>query len=221
MPVPPSFSYDQAAAVAIVYPTAYNALITHGELRTGQSVLIQGAASAVGIAALQIAKASGAHRVIGTGRSVTRGATLPSLALDRYLVVGTDDIAAEVSRLTDGCGVGVIIDMVGGAALADNITSIALGGRIVNVGWMGGTKGELDLDTLARKRVTLIGVSFRTRTLEQKAELFQAFTRDMFPFFESGALRPIVQRTYPLAQAAAAQSAMALDEHLGKIVLHP
>ncbi len=221
MPVPPSFSYDQAASVAIVYPTAFNALITNGQFVPGKTVLIQGVASAVGIATLQIAKALGAGRIIGVGRANPKTAKLADLGLDQLLVRENDDIASEVLRATGEKGVDIVIDMVGGSALADNIKSAALGGRIVNVGWMGGTKGEIDLDTMARKRLTLIGVSFRTRTVEQKAELFSQFRKEIYPLFAAGTLLPIIHAKYPLADALRAQDAMALDQHLGKFILNP
>ncbi|MCR4471557.1 MULTISPECIES: zinc-binding dehydrogenase [unclassified Burkholderia] len=220
-PIPTSFSYDQAAAVATVYPTAHNALVTNGHFGADKSVLIQGVASAVGIATLQIAKALGAKQIIGTGRPTRNADNLIGLGLDRFLVNGIDDVVSEVAALTNGQGVDVVVDMVGGPAISDNLASVALGGYIVNVGWVGGATGEIDLDTLARKRVSLVGVSFRTRTVQQKSELFTQFRRDVYPLFESGAVLPIIQTTYPLAEALEAQDAMARDEHFGKILLHP
>lgn len=221
MRIPLSFSYDQAAAVTIVYPTAHNALITNGQFTAGKSILIQGAASAVGVATMQIARVLDAAKIIGTGRSRAKGNKLVGLGFDRILITGTDDVVAEVLRSTDGRGVDLVIDMVGGGALADNVESTSLGGRIVNVGWMGGKRGEIDLDTLARKRLSLVGVSFRTRSLDQKAELFSRFVHDIYPLFDAGTLRPLIHATYPLADAQRAQDAMALDEHLGKFILHP
>lgn len=147
MPVPASFSYDQAAAVAIVYPTAYNALVMNGQFASGVSVLIQGVASAVGIATLQIAKALGAAAVIGVSRPNPKTAKLREIGLDLLLAQENNNVVSEVMRATGDRGADVVVDMVGGSALSDNIEAVALGGRIVNVGWMGGTKGELDLDT--------------------------------------------------------------------------
>ncbi|MCY0853390.1 zinc-binding dehydrogenase [Cupriavidus sp. D39] len=219
--VPPTFSYDQATAVATVYPTAHNALVTNGQFSSGKSVLIQGVASAVGIATLQIAKAMGASRIMGTGLPNANAHRLAELGLTRFLISGQDDIATEVLKETDGRGVDVVVDMVGGPAIPDNLECVGLGGRIVNVGWVGGTKGEIDLDILARKRITLVGVSFRTRTIEQKKELFEHFKRDVYPLFVSGALVPIIAARYPLSAALAAQDAMAEDKHFGKILLHP
>ncbi|AJG22519.1 Quinone oxidoreductase [Cupriavidus basilensis] len=219
--LPPTFTYDQATAVATVYPTAHNALVTNGQFSSGKTVLIQGVASAVGIAALQIAKAMGAKRVIGTGRPNAKADRLAELGLDRFLINGQHDIPTEVLKVTDGRGVDVVVDMVGGPVISDNLECVALGGRIVNVGWVGGTKGEIDLDTLAKKRISLVGVSFRTRTIEQKTALFAEFARDVYPFFVSGALVPVIAATYPLSEALTAQDAMAEDKHFGKILLHP
>ncbi|MCX5542136.1 zinc-binding dehydrogenase [Paraburkholderia sp. CNPSo 3076] len=220
-PIPKGFGYDYAAAVTTVYPTAHNALVTNGRFTKGKTLLIQGAASAVGVATLQIAKAIGSELVIGTGRNRQKAADLEKYGINHFLVKGENNIAQRVLELTDGRGVDVVIDMVGGGALADNLASVALGGHIVSVGWMGGTKDELDLDTLARKRVSLVGVSFRTRTLQQKAELFSEFRRDIYPLFESGKLTPLIQTVYPLADALRAQEDIALDRHLGKMILHP
>jgi NADPH:quinone reductase-like Zn-dependent oxidoreductase len=221
MRMPPSFSFDQAAAVSVVYPTAHDALVTNGQFTAGKSILIQGAASAVGVATLQMAKVLGAAKIIGTGRPSPKADKLIDLGLDRFLVKDADDTVAAVMCLTNGRGVDVVIDMVGGSALAANVDSTCLGGRIVNVGWMGGKRGEIDLDTLARKRLSLVGVSFRTRSLEQRAVLFSRFRHDIYPLFESGTLRPLIHATYPLSEASRAQDAMALDQHLGKIILHP
>ncbi|TPQ38351.1 MULTISPECIES: zinc-binding dehydrogenase [Cupriavidus] len=221
LPVPPAFSFDQATAVATVYPTAHNALVTNGQFAAGKTVLIQGVSSAVGIATLQIAKAMGAKCVVGTGRPNANIGKLAEAGLDRFLLNGTDNIPAEIMAMTDGRGVDTIVDMVGGPTIADNLESVALAGRIVSVGWVGGTKGEIDLDTLARKRVTLVGVSFRTRTVEEKTELFAQFRRDVYPLFVNGTLVPYIAATYHLSEAAAAQDAMAEDKHFGKILLHP
>ncbi|MCP1174910.1 zinc-binding dehydrogenase [Ralstonia chuxiongensis] len=221
MPIPSSFSYDQAAAVATVYPTAHNALVTNGHFSAGQSVLIQGAASAVGIAALQIARAIGAGKIIGTGRTTDNASALTDIGLDRFLINGSDDVVTEVMNETSGRGVDVVVDMVGGPAIADNLAAVALGGRIVNVGWVGGATGEIDLDTLARKRISLVGVSFRTRTVEQKAALFEQFRRDVYPLFVAGTLLPVIHAAYPLSDALNAQDTMARDEHFGKFLLHP
>jgi len=220
-PIPAGLDYDRAAAVTTVYPTAHNALVTNGRFVKGQTVLIQGAGSAVGVATLQIAKALGADLVIGTGRTRQKAAELEKLGLDHFLVKGEDDIANQVMELTEGRGVDVVIDMVARGALVDNLASVALGGHIVSVGWMGGAKDELDLDTLARKRVSLVGVSFRTRTLQQKTDLFSQFRRDLYPLFDSGRLTPVIHKCFPLAEALRAQDELAEDKHLGKIILHP
>jgi NADPH:quinone reductase len=221
MPIPSSFSYDQAAAVSTVYPTAHNALVTNGHFSAGYNVLIQGARSAVGIATLQIARALGAGKIIGTGRPTPDSSKLTDLGLDRFLINGSDDVVAEIMRESNGRGVDVVVDMVGGSAIADNVAAVALGGCIVNVGWMGGATGVIDLDTLARKRISLVGVSFRTRTLQQKAELFEQFRRDVYPLFVAGTLQPIIHATFPLSDALIAQDTMARDKHFGKFILHP
>lgn len=221
MKIPEAFSFDQAAAVSTVYPTAYNALVTNAQFSAGKTVLIQAIGSAVGIAALQIAKAMGARCVIGAGTSERFVSQLQELGLDKFVRSDLDDVPAAVSQATDGKGVDVIIDMVGGTVLEQNLQSVALGGRIVNVGWVGATKGELDLDTLAKKRATLIGVSFRTCTAEEKATLYAQYREGVYPFYENGAIQPVIQGVYPLADAEKIQDMMAGNNHFGKFILKP
>jgi NADPH:quinone reductase len=127
--------------------------------------------------------------------------------------------ADQVLDATDGRGADVVIDHVGGPYLADSIRSLAIEGRLISVGRLGGDTGPLDLELLAYKRVRIIGVTFRTRSLQQYAEIGRGVTHDLLPAMQAGALRPIIDRTYPLEQAAQAQARMAANHHHGKIVL--
>ncbi|MDP4532896.1 zinc-binding dehydrogenase [Marinobacter salarius] len=219
--VPRSFSYDQACAIATVYPTAHNALVTNGGFTAGKSVLIQGVGAAVGIASLQIAKALGASIVIGTGISEGVAPRLKELGLDVFVKADKGSIVQDVLNATSGKGADIVIDMVGGPAIDDNINTAALGGTIVNVGWVGSTTGEIDLDNLARKRLKLIGVSFRTRSAEQKEELYRVYQNDVYPFYEDGTITPVIYKNYPLKDAAKAQGDMSKDAHFGKFILNP
>lgn len=216
---PTQLSWAEAAGLPAVYLTAHNALATAGGLLRGGSVLVQGVTSGVGIVAVQLAKTLGASLVLGTARSSARFARLKGLGMDHGIDVKTQDTAAEVMRHTGGRGVDVIIDMIGGGALAANIACAALAGRIVSVGRMGGLTDTIDLNELARKRISLVGVTFRTRSIEDKQQVGAAFLADLGSQLSDGRLRPIVDRTFPLAEAMAAQAYMASNAHFGKIVL--
>lgn len=143
------------------------------------------------------------------------------MGLDHYLDMNSNDLANKVKTITDQRGVDIVIDMVGHGVLADNLACTAVGGRIVSVGRMAGNKDEIDLDLLALKRLSLIGVTFRTRTIEEKSELFMRFQKDLFPLFEARKIQPLIERVYPLSDALKAQEYMALNQHLGKIILRP
>ncbi|RJG00180.1 zinc-binding dehydrogenase [Noviherbaspirillum sedimenti] len=221
MKLPTSFSYDEGAAIATVYPTAHDALVVNGRFAAGKSVLIHGVSSAVGLATVQIAKALGAGIVIGTARSTGKAAMLAGFGLEHFVDLDSGDLTSEIMRLTSGKGVDVVVDMVGSGVLAANLACMALGGYLVSVGRMGGTKDSIDLDLLALKRLSLIGVSFRMRSVEEKAALFARFREDIFPLFDAGLLRPHIERVYPLAQAEQAQADMASNCHFGKLILQP
>lgn len=218
---PSQLSWPEAAGLPTVYLTAHNALATAGGLVRGGTVLVQGVTSGVGMVAVQLAKALGASLVLGTARSNSRFERLMGLGMDHGIDVKSQDLLAEVNRHTGGRGVDVIVDMIGGGALTANIACAALARRIVLVGRMGGMTDTIDLNELARKRVSLVGVTFRTRSIEDKQKVSAAFLADLGAQLSDGRVRPIVDCTYPLAEALAAQAYMASNAHFGKIVLEP
>jgi len=217
--VPAGWSWEAAAAAPVALMTAHDAVMTNGRMAPGDTVLIQGASTAVGIAAVQIAKMRGAKMVIGTSTSPDKLERLKSLGLDHGLNPKVEDFAARVLELTGDHGADVIIDLVGGSALAGNMRCAAILGRIVNVGRMGGLKGEIDLDLLSLKRLSLIGVTFRTRSIVEIAALIGRMKDDLWAGITAGRLRLPLDRTFPLAEAAAAQAYMKSNAHFGKIVL--
>jgi NADPH:quinone reductase-like Zn-dependent oxidoreductase len=164
---------------------------------------------------------------VGTSRTPAKRDRLAGLLAavpgpaDRFVACDPADTAATVSRVTAGHGADVVIDNVGAAVLEPTLEAMAILGRIVQVGRLGGRRGTLDLDELARKRVSLVGVTFRTRTLDERVAVVAAAWRDCAHAAAAGVLRPPVHEVFPLAQAAAAQAALARDEHLGKLVLVP
>lgn len=219
VPVPASMSWEEAAALPVWYMTAHDALVTNGGLAPGGTVLVQAATTGIGVAAVQIARHLGAARILGSSISVDR---LPRVA-EHGLHVGYDPrrepTEAVVERETGGRGVDIVVDMVGAGVLAENLKAAALGGRIVSVGRMGGFTDTVDLDLLALKRLSLVGVTFRTRSPAERERVLAAMLRDLGPGLADGTLRPPVDRSFPLAEALAAQEYMKQDRHFGKIVL--
>ncbi|KPK91632.1 MAG: hypothetical protein AMJ94_06915 [Deltaproteobacteria bacterium SM23_61] len=219
VPIPDRLSWEEAATIPVSYNTEHNALITSARLKPGESVLINAASSGVGVAAVQIAKLFGARPVMGTGSSPEKLQALAGLGMDVGVNYRTENFADAALAATKGAGVNVIIDHVGAPFLKDHLRCMALGGRLVSVGRLAGRVGELDLDFLALRRLHLIGVTFRTRTLEERIAVTRACAADLLPAFADGRLKPIIHRVYPLHQALEAQAYMASNAQLGKIVL--
>jgi NADPH2:quinone reductase len=217
--VPPGWSWEEAAASPVALMTAHDAVMTNGRMAPGDTVFIQGASTAVGITAVQIAKLRGAKAVIGTSTSAAKLERLKALGMDHGIDPKRQDFAARVLELTGDQGADVIIDHIGGSALPGNMRCAAILGRIVNVGRMGGLKGEIDLDLLSLKRLSLIGVTFRTRSIEEIAALIARMKDDLWADVFARRLRQVLDRAFPLDEAAAALAYMKSNVHFGKIVL--
>lgn len=221
---PTEFTADEAGAAPTALLTAHDALMTAGQLRPGQSVLVHAATSGVGHIAVRMAAELGAHTVFATSRSEHRLAELRSICGDaagrvHLIDTSTRDFADAVLTHTDGHGVDVVIDLVGASVLAGNVTATAAGGRIVQVGRLGGKSAAIDLDELARKRLALVGVSFRTRTPALIAALVRACADSLAGRYE--ALRPRVHRSFPMGDVSAAFDELERADFVGKIVIHP
>jgi NADPH2:quinone reductase len=214
-----NMSYEQAATLPVALQTMHNAVVTAGRLKSGESVLIQGASSGVGLMGLQIAKFTGARLVMGTSTNAGRRQRLKEFGAD--LAIDTTDPAwaDAVLEATDGKGVDLIVDQVSGTVANENLRAAAILGRIVNVGRLGGFKGEFDFDLHALKRIDYIGVTFRTRSLAEVREINRAMRADLSEAVAAGKLRLPIDRTFPLEQAAAALAHMRANAHFGKIVL--
>lgn len=217
--IPDTIDYVEAAALPVWYQTVHDALATAGRLETGQSVLVTAAASGIGIAAAQCARVLGAAPILGSARPGPRPAAFRALPWDALVGASPDDLTTGVLEATGGRGADVVIDMVGAGILDALLDATALGGRIVSVGRLGGFHDTVDMDKLALRRISLIGVTFRTRDREQKRAVRDAMLRDLMPAIEAGRLRPVVDGTFPLADVLAAQQKMAENRHFGKIVL--
>ena len=217
--IPGNLDFEKAATFPIGLYTLHNALMTAGRMKAGESVLIQGASSGVGLMGLQIAKTLGAKCVIGTSTNAERRARLKEFGADLALDTTAPDWVDQVLEATQGKGVDLIIDQVSASVANENMKAAAVLGRIVNVGRLGGFKGEFDFDLHALKRIDYIGVTFRTRSVEEVREIVQAMRADLWPHVESGKLSLPIDRTFPLEQAAEALAHMRANAHFGKIVL--
>jgi NADPH2:quinone reductase len=216
--VPEGMSLTDAAAVPEVFLTAYDALFPQAGLGLGQTVLLHAVGSGVGTAALQLALATGA-RPIGTSRTQDKLERCKALGLRDAILVQDKKFAAQVAELTGGRGADVILDTVGAAYLGENLNALASGGRLVLVGLMGGAAAELALGTLLAKRARVLGTVLRTRPLEEKAALAQAFSRDVLPLLRRGALKPVVDCVLPMSEIQQAHRRMESNDSFGKIVL--
>jgi len=218
LPVPPSLPLEAAAAVPEAFITAHDALVTQMQLRGGEWVLIHGAGSGVGTAALQISLCLGA-RTMGTSRSAWKLERCVADGLEVAIEAGPGGFAEAVARATDGHGADGVLDLVGGSYLRGNLAALAERGRIVIVGLVAGASCELDMRTLMRKRATLRGTTLRSRSLEEKVEATRAFGDFAGPLLETGRLRPVVHAVLPMEEVRAAHEMLEADRNYGKVVL--
>jgi NADPH:quinone reductase len=219
-PIPANnMTFPQAATLPVALQTMHDALVGNGRLKAGESVLIQGASSGVGLMGLQIAKLKGARLVIGTSTSAERRARLKEFGADLALDSRDAEWPDAVAKATGGKGVDLIIDQISASVANQNMKAAAILGRIVNVGRLGGMKGEFDFDLHALKRIDYIGVTFRTRSLDEVRAIVRRMREDLWDAVEAGKLHLPIDRTFPLEEAAAAQAHMRANAHFGKIVL--
>ena len=219
LPLPAGFSFEQAAVLPVALNTLHNALVTQGRLKAGESVLIQGASSGVGLMGLQIAKLKGAKPVMGSATNDGRRARLKEFGADIAVDTRNEKWAEQVLEATGGKGVNLTVDMVSGALVNPLMKGTVVLGRIVNVGRLGGQKAEFDFDLHAAKRIDYIGVTFRTRSLDEVREINRKMRADLWPLVEAGKLHLPIDRIFPLDEAPAAQVHMRANAHFGKIVL--
>jgi NADPH:quinone reductase len=221
LPVPAGVDWTTAAAVPLTFITAHDAIATAGRLAPGGSVLVNAASSGVGVAAIQVARLLGAGTVIAASTSPGKYATLRAagVSADAELDAAAGDFAEQVLAATGGRGVDVVVDNVGAPAFPANLAAAGLGARIVSVGRLGGAIASVDLDELSRKRVSVVGVTFRTRSRQQAAEVFVAAGAVLGPALADRRLTVLVDRTFDLTEAAAAEDYLGTGSHIGKVVL--
>jgi NADPH2:quinone reductase len=219
MPMPAGLGWIEAASFPNAFVTAHDAVVTNGQLKKGESILVNAASGGVAWAALQIASLWGAKPVIASSRSAAKLDKVCGYGIDVGIDTSKESLLEGVMRATDKRGVDLIIDMVGGPVFEDNVKALAVGGRLVNIARLGGQTAQIDLSQLWLKRLKLIGVTFRTRTEQERLECVQACARDMLPWLKDGRIRWAIDRTFPLEEIHTAHAYMLKAEHTGKIVL--
>jgi NADPH:quinone reductase len=217
--IPQNLSWEEAAAIPEAFMTAYDALFRQLDLTMGERLLVLAVGSGVGTAAVQLASAAGAT-VIGTSRSADKLRRATSeLGLEVGVDTSKEDLAEAVNQATYGSGVHAVLDLVGGKLLEASLRVVALRGRVVVVGTTGGSKVEVDLGLLLRRRIHLFGTVLRSRPLEEKIALAREFSNAVLPLVSSGRIRPVVDSTFPFDAVRAAHERMEENASFGKIVL--
>jgi NADPH:quinone reductase len=218
LPKPSSLSFVDAASLPEAYFTVWSNLFGFGRLQAGESVLIHGGSSGIGVAAIQLAHGLG-HTVFATAGSEQKCRFCEQLGASGAIDYKKDDFVERSKALTNNRGVDVILDMVGGSYLARNIQALATQGRLVIIATQGGAKGEMDLLRVMQRRLTITGSTLRARSVEFKREIRDALRETVWPMIESGKLKPIVDRVFPFREVQSAHAHMEAGGHIGKIIL--
>ena len=217
LPIPAGLSLIEAAAVPETFFTVWTNVFDRGRLKPGETLLVHGGASGIGTTAIQLARALGST-VFATAGSDERCAALEKLGAQDAINYRTEDFTDRIKTLTGGRGVDVILDIVGGPYMGGNLASLARDGRLVMIGFMGGTEASFDARQIILRRLTITGSTLRIRSVEEKGVIARQLETHVWPLIESGTVRPRIHATFPLERAADAHRA--LDEgHVGKIVL--
>ena len=218
LPVPGSLDVTAAAAVPETFFTVWTNVFERGRLKSGETVLIHGGSSGIGTTAIQLAAARGA-KVFTTAGSDEKCRACERLGAARAINYRQDDFVEQIQGLTGGRGVDLILDMVGGEYVSRNLSALAIEGRLVQIGLMGGDAAPVDFRRILSKRLTVTGSTLRPRSVAEKGQIATALRENVWPLIEQGRVKPVVYRTFPLKEAAAAHRLMESSEHIGKIVL--
>ena len=218
LPVPKGLSALEAAALPENYFTVWSNVFDRGQLSGQETLLVQGGSSGIGVTAIQIARALG-HRVFATAGSAEKCRACEDLGAERAINYKTEDFEAVVKELTGGRGVDVILDMVGGDYLPREIKALADDGRLVFIAQLGGSKGQLDMGQVMRRRLTITGSTLRPRPVAFKAAIAAKLREHVWPLIEAGKIKPVIHQRFPLEQAAQAHAMMEGSTHIGKIML--
>lgn len=218
LPVPKGMDDVEAATLPETFFTVWSNVFDRGRLRAGETFLVQGGTSGIGVTAIQMAKAMGA-RVIATAGSDAKCQACLELGADHAINYKTQDFAEEAGKLTGGKGVDVILDMVAGGYVEREVRSLAEDGRLVIIAVQGGTKSEFNAGLVLRRRLTITGSTLRPRPVAFKAAIAQSLQASVWPLLEAGKIRTIIHSRFPAAEAAQAHALMESNQHIGKIVL--
>jgi putative PIG3 family NAD(P)H quinone oxidoreductase len=219
MPIPAGLDLRTAACLPETFLTVWANLIERGQLRAGQSVLIHGGSSGIGTTAIGFAKWAGASRIFTTVGSEDKARICRELGADRPILYKSEDFAQVIKDETNGQGVNLVLDMVGGDYLPKHLKCLALEGRLVQIAFLSGAKVEMDWTPLMMKRLTFTGSTLRARSVEEKARIALTMQQAIWPELQRGRLLPIIHAEFPLAQAEEAHRLMESSQHVGKIVL--
>ena len=219
VPVPVRLSWEEAASIPLTFMVVHDMLIAQGRLMAGEWLLVTGISSGVGVAALQTAKMLGA-KVIGTSGSAEKLERLKAFGLDAGICTRAADFHDAVMKATDGKGVNLVVNNVGGSVFAECVRSMAFQGRLATVGYVDGVmKGEMDIEALHAKRLTLFGVSNKLRNAEQRATSARGFIADILPAIADGRIRIVIDKVYPFDQLPEAKARMESNAQVGKIAI--
>ena len=218
LPVPTGLSDIEAASLPETFFTVWSNVFDRVRLQAGETLLVQGGTSGIGVTAIQMAKALGAT-VIATAGSDDKCAACLALGADHAINYKTADFSAEAKRLTDGKGVNVILDMVAGSYVAREVECLAEDGRLVIIAVQGGVKAEFNAGMVLRKRLSITGSTLRPRPIAFKTAIAQSLRAKVWPLLESGAIKPVIFKIFPADAAAQAHALMESNQHIGKIIL--
>lgn len=218
LPVPRGLSMVEAASLPETFFTVWSNIYDRGRLKPGETLLVQGGSSGIGVTAIQMAKAMG-NRVLATAGSDEKCAACVRLGADKAINYRTQDFQAEVLAATGGKGVNVVLDMVGGDYVPKELKCLADEGRLVFIAFLRGPKTELDINEVMRRRLVLTGSTLRPRPVEFKGAVARSLREHVWPLIEAGKIKPVVFKTFPLAEAAEAHRLMESSQHIGKLVL--
>ncbi|HKX09117.1 MAG TPA: NAD(P)H-quinone oxidoreductase [Stellaceae bacterium] len=219
LPVPKGLTMVEAAAIPETFFTVWTNVFERARFQPGESILIHGGSSGIGTTAIQLARALGADKIFATAGSIEKCRACEELGATRGIDYKIMDFLKVVREMTAGRGVDVILDMVGGDYFQKNLSALAMEGRLVHVAFLKGAKVEVNLAPIMMKRLTVTGSTLRPRTVDQKGAIAAALHRTVWPLLEKKKVKPVIYRTFPLKEAAAAHRLMETSEHIGKIVL--
>ncbi|WP_273527980.1 NAD(P)H-quinone oxidoreductase [Pseudomonas sp.] len=218
LPVPQGLSDVEAASLPETFFTVWSNVFDRGRLQRGETLLVQGGGSGIGVTAIQLARAFGVTVIVTAGSDEKCAACL-ALGAHHAINYNTQDFVAEVQRITGGKGADVVLDMVAGSYVAREVECLAEDGRLVIIAVQGGLKSEFNAGLVLRRRLTITGSTLRPRSVEFKGSIARALREHVWPLLESGAVRPVIHSTFNAADAAQAHALMESNQHTGKIVL--